>query len=89
MMSPELKRKLYLAGAAVFFILGVVGLFLPVLQGGLFLLVSLILFAKGSPYGRILRRRLLLRYPQWGAKAMAAESWVAGLPRRVKAWFRR
>lgn len=89
MMSPDLKRKLYLAGAAVFFILGVIGLFLPVLQGGLFLLVSLILFAKGSARGRILRRRLMQRYPQWGAKLMAAEKWLVALPRRIKAWFRR
>ena len=89
MISSDLKRKLYLAGAAVFFILGIIGLFLPVLQGVLFLLVSLVLFAKGSARGRILRRKLIKRYPKWGAKVTAAEKWLSGLLRRVKGWFKR
>ena len=89
MISSDLKRKLYLVGAAVFFVLGIIGLFVPVLQGVLFLLVSLVLFAKGSARGRILRRNLIKRYPQWGAKATAAEKWLSGLLRRVKGWFKR
>lgn len=85
----SLKRKFYLVGGIVFFILGVLGLFLPILQGVLFLLVSLILFSKGSARGRILRRRLIQRYPQWSAKVISAEVWLAGLPHRIKRRFRR
>ena len=88
-MSIAFKRKLYLIGGVVFFILGVLGLFLPILQGVLFLLVSLILFARGSARGRMLKRKLVLRYPQWGAKVITAEVWLAGLPQRMKRWFRR
>ena len=88
-MSIAFKRKLYLIGGVVFFILGVLGLFLPILQGVLFLLVSLILFARGSARGRMLRRRLIKRYPQWGSKLIAVEEWLAGAPQRIKRWFRR
>lgn len=87
-MSPGLKRKLYLAAAAFFFILGIIGLFVPVLQGGLFLLVSLIFLAKGSARGRKLRQRFVQRYPKWGAKLTAADKWLAGLPGRIKGWFK-
>ena len=88
-MSLALKRKLYLVGAGFFFVLGVLGLFLPILQGVLFLMVSLILFAKGSARGRLLRRRFIHRYPKWGAKLNDAEKWLAGLPRRIKKTFTR
>jgi uncharacterized membrane protein YbaN (DUF454 family) len=83
-MSLALKRKLYLVGAGCFFVLGVLGLFLPILQGILFLLVSLVLFARGSARGRLLRRKFIKRYPQWGGKLQSAEHWLSGLPRRLK-----
>lgn len=88
-MTLALKRKLCLGAAVFFFFLGVLGLFLPILQGVLFLLVSLILFSKGSARGRMLRRRFVKRYPQWGIKVAVAEAWLGSLPHRVKRWFRR
>lgn len=83
-MSLALKRKLYLVGAGFFFILGVLGLFLPILQGVLFLTVSFVLFARGSARGRLLRQRFVRRYPQWGAKLKSAEHWISHLPGRIK-----
>lgn len=83
-MSLALKRKLCLVGAGLFFILGILGLFLPILQGVLFLLVALVLFAKGSARGRLMRRRLIHRYPKWGASLKSAEDWVHHLPGRIK-----
>ena len=88
-ISIAFKRKLYLVGAVCFFILGVLGLFLPILQGVLFLLVSLVLFAKGSARGRILRRKFIKRFPRLGVKVVVAEAWLRSQPHRVKLWFRR
>ena len=88
-MPLALKRKLYLASGFFFLILGILGLFLPILQGVLFLFVSLILFSKGSARARVLRRKFVKRYPQWGAKLDAAEKWLNGLPGRIKKKFRR
>ncbi len=66
----------------IFLLLGVAGLFLPVLQGILFLLVGVYLLSLGSARARLLRQRarrwLRNRYPDkvgqleaWEAKAMA------------------
>jgi uncharacterized membrane protein YbaN (DUF454 family) len=67
----------------------VLGLFLPILQGFLFLFVSLILFSKGSDTGHRLREKFERRYPQWGGKISAAEDWLNELPGRIKKKFRR
>jgi uncharacterized protein len=83
-MSLAFKRKLYLVGAGFFFVLGILGLFLPILQGVLFLMVSLVLFAKGSARGRLMRRRFIHRYPKWGAKLKSSEHWLHHLPGRIK-----
>lgn len=83
-MSLAFKRKLYLVGAGFFFVLGILGLFLPILQGVLFLMVALVLFAKGSARGRLMRRRFIHRYPKWGEKLQSAEHWLHHLPGRIK-----
>lgn len=88
-LTAQLKRKLYLVAGIFFFILGVLGLFLPILQGVLFLLVSLVFLSKGSSRVRAWRQRFKRRYPQWGAKLDHAETWSKGLPARIKGWFRR
>jgi uncharacterized membrane protein YbaN (DUF454 family) len=88
-MSEGLKRKLYLVGAFFFLILGILGLFLPILQGVLFLFVSLILFSKGSERGKQLRDKFERRYPKWGDKIKSAETWIEELPGRIKKKFRR
>ena len=76
-MTPTFKRKLLVAGGWVFLILGVLGLFLPFLQGILFLLVGLILLAKAQPSFRLLKMRLKKRYPKYTAAFEAAEARAA------------
>lgn len=44
--------------------LGVVGLFIPFLQGILLMLVGMLLLAPYVPIFRTLRRKLLLRFPR-------------------------
>jgi uncharacterized protein len=59
-----LKRILrYILGIA-FLILGVIGLFLPILQGILFLIVGLLILAPESKWIRALLAKLRARYPK-------------------------
>ncbi len=76
-------RKLLLLVLGWFFLaLGVLGLFLPILQGILFILIGLMLLSSVSPRVRLLRQRLRRRYPRAFARVHEAET-------RAKAWLRR
>lgn len=78
-MRPRNRRRyrpLLLSLAWVFLLLGILGLFLPILQGALFLLVSLYLFALVTVRGRLLRIRLRRRYPKAAEGMDHAEDWV-------------
>jgi uncharacterized membrane protein YbaN (DUF454 family) len=77
-MTIKAKRRLYLVGGWIFFVLGILGLFLPILQGVLFLMIALVLLAKAQPRFRLLKRKLRLHYPKYAdmmdkAEARAAE----------------
>ncbi len=80
-MQLRTKRLLYLAGGWFFFVLGVLGLFLPILQGILFLLIALVLLAKAQPRFRLLKQRLRRRYPRWSAALEKAEVRAAEIAR--------
>ena len=73
-MTPTLKRRLLVVGGWAFLVFGILGLFLPFLQGILFLLVGLILLAKAQPRFRLLKMRLKKRYPKYAAAFEAAEA---------------
>ena len=73
-MTPTFKRRALVASGWIFLVLGVLGLFLPILQGVLFLLVGLILLAKTQPRFRLLKMRLKKRYPKYAAVFKAAEA---------------
>lgn len=92
-LTANLKRKLYLVAGTFFVFLGVIGLFLPILQGVLFLFVGLVLLSKGSSRVRALKQKFKRRYPKWGAKIEQAEVWAKEMPHhlkgRMKAWFKR
>ncbi len=85
-MRAKAKRLLMLALGWGFIALGILGLFLPVLQGILFLLIGLILLAKVSPLARLGRQKLRRRYPKFATKLTQAEHHIAEFARR---WFRR
>ncbi|MQA65590.1 MAG: DUF454 family protein [Alphaproteobacteria bacterium] len=72
-MTLKTKRRLYLVAGSVFFVLGILGLFLPILQGALFLLVALVLLAKAHPRFRLLKQKLRRRYPKYADILRKAE----------------
>lgn len=86
-MRAKLKRAAILGLGWMFILLGVAGLFLPVLQGILFLVVGLILLAKESEAARRLLHRLRTSHPRvdrvYGAAERKAEAWAAKLRRRT------
>ncbi len=85
-MRAKAKRLLMLALGWGFIVLGILGLFLPVLQGILFLAIGLIFLAKVSPLARLWRRKLSKRYPNLATKLAQAEHHTTEFARR---WFKR
>ena len=77
-MKPILVQALGYA----FLVLGVLGMFLPILQGFLFLAIGLAILARYTAWARLLRMRLARRYPRLGAKINDAE-------RTAQRWLRR
>jgi uncharacterized membrane protein YbaN (DUF454 family) len=75
------KRRLLMIAGWVFLVLGVLGLFLPVLQGILFLLVGLILLARAQPRFRLLKQRLRRRYPRYARIFEHAEARAGAIAR--------
>ena len=80
-MKPTTKRLIYSVLGYAFLVLGVLGLFLPILQGILFLLVGLILLAKSQPRFRLLKQRIKRRYPKYAGIFEEAEKRAASLMR--------
>jgi len=77
-------KKLILTVIGWFFVaLGILGLFLPVLQGILFLLIGFSILASVSPRARLLRQRMRKRHPKAAAKADQAYEWVRQRWRRL------
>ncbi len=69
-----------------FLVLGVLGMFLPILQGFLFLFIGLLILAKYAPWAQRLLDHLEERYPKFGKVKDQAEGmmhrwgeWIAGL----------
>jgi uncharacterized membrane protein YbaN (DUF454 family) len=65
-----------------FILLGIVGLFLPVLQGALFLLVGLIILSSEYVWAHRLLSKLRERFPKLGRTADRAAE-------KATAWLRR
>ena len=77
MMKKRLKKVLVLTLAAVFFVLGLAGLVLPLLQGWLFLAISAILFSMYSPRIRHWMDTHTVKYPKLHAMVEKAHGWTA------------
>lgn len=75
-IKKQLKKALVLTLAGVFFVLGLAGLVLPVLQGWLFLAISAILFSMYSPALRAFIDRHTARYPKLHAFVGRAQEWT-------------
>ena len=63
-ISARFKRIALIVTGWIFILLGIVGLFLPVLQGILFLLVGLVILSAEYHWARKLLERLHNRFPR-------------------------
>jgi hypothetical protein len=70
------RRILILSAGWLFIALGVVGLFLPFLQGILFLMIGFYLLSRESVWARRLRQWLRTRYPRLATRLDETEIWV-------------
>ncbi|MGH9532917.1 MAG: PGPGW domain-containing protein [Terriglobales bacterium] len=85
-MSTSLKRVLVLMVGWSFVLLGIAGLFLPILQGVLFILIGLFILSSEYVWAHHLLERLRVRYPRLSALAHRAkeraQQWMAKIGRR-------
>lgn len=77
---PAWKQWAILISGWVFIVLGILGLFLPFLQGILFLVIGLVLLAQVQHWPRRLLEKLKRRFPKLGGMVEKSEE-------KVKGWF--
>ena len=82
-MNSHTKRVVALIAGWSFILLGIVGLFLPILQGGLFLLIGLIILSSEYVWAHQLLTKLRERFPKIGRTADEAAGKVAGWWQRI------
>ncbi len=82
-MRAAAKRLGVLLLGWAFILLGIAGLFLPVLQGILFLLIGLIILSSEYVWAHKLLQRLRSRFPSLARKADEAQVRAAAWMRRV------
>ncbi|PYP85652.1 MAG: hypothetical protein DMF61_16100 [Blastocatellia bacterium AA13] len=85
--GQRIKRlAIYWAGWG-FIILGVIGIFLPILQGILFILIGLLLLSDSSPRAARLLTYLRSRFPNFSKKIDAATDKASRVQARIAAHF--
>lgn len=72
-----------------FLVLGVLGLFLPILQGVLFITVGLLILSRHAPWAERLLARLKARHPAIGRSVVAAEELAQRWMDRIAVRLRR
>jgi uncharacterized membrane protein YbaN (DUF454 family) len=82
-VHARIKRLAVLCVGWFFIVLGIAGLFLPVLQGILFLLIGLIILSSEYVWAHHLLGKLRSRFPQISRKADEASEKAAAWMRRV------
>lgn len=86
--AVNFRRIAILSAGWLFILLGVLGLFLPFLQGILFLFVGLLLLSRESVIARRLLDGLRRRYPALGRHMDSAEAWSKKQWRRLRGYPR-
>jgi uncharacterized protein len=80
-MKAQIKRVAMLAVGWAFILLGIAGLFLPVLQGILFLLIGLFILSSEYVWAHKLLRKIKERFPKFAAQfehaRLRSETWIA------------
>jgi uncharacterized protein len=81
-MRQTVKKILILLAGWAFLLLGVVGLFLPILQGILFLIIGLLILSSEYVWAHRLLSKLSERFPKirWAAESASI---------RTMSWLRR
>ena len=69
----NLSRIKWLVAGSAFVVLGIIGLFLPILQGALFIVIGLMCLVKGSALVRSKKMTLKKRFPKFGSKLTLLE----------------
>ncbi|MEX2455647.1 MAG: PGPGW domain-containing protein [Rhodospirillaceae bacterium] len=82
-MPKPLKRVLILTTGWFFVVLGILGIFLPILQGLLFLTIGLILLSRESAWMQDKLDRAKRKWPAFGEKYDMAEERAERLWRRL------
>lgn len=82
-MKSHTQRILIMITGWTFILLGIVGLFLPILQGVLFLLVGLIILSSEYVWAHRLLTKLRERFPKLGRTADRATAKAAEWLRRI------
>jgi uncharacterized membrane protein YbaN (DUF454 family) len=82
-MARSLKRYVILGLGWFFVVLGILGIFLPILQGILFLLIGFILLSRESEWAQRQLDNLRTRYPKFAEKYDEAEARANRLWRRI------
>ncbi len=80
-MKTAAKRALVLIVGWAFIVLGIAGLFLPVLQGILFLLIGLVILSSEYVWAHKLLKRAVRHFPSLekhlDSARLRAEAWMA------------
>ena len=81
---PWLVRMAILVTGWAFVALGILGLFLPILQGILFLAIGGMLLSMESPWAQRVMERLRIRYPVLDRAATGAQKRTTGMVARIR-----
>jgi uncharacterized protein len=85
-MNRALKRVLVLILGWLFILVGIAGLFLPILQGMLFIIIGLIILSSEYVWAHKLLQKLKARFPKIARvseqAAEKAEKWIHRATRR-------
>jgi uncharacterized membrane protein YbaN (DUF454 family) len=87
--SQRMKAVALQITGYAFLVLGVLGLFLPFLQGVLFILIGLLILAKQAPWAHNLLQRFRDRHPRAAQLIDRAETTMAAWWQRVVSFGRR
>ena len=81
-MKAQIKHILIQVVGWIFIVLGVIGLFLPILQGILFLLIGLVILSSEYAWAHHLLEKLRERFPKLSSKVDEARH-------KASLWMRR
>lgn len=88
-MRRSIRHYVILTLGWSFIFLGILGLFLPILQGILFLCIGVLLLSSESPRMRLLIMKLGRRYPKMRHALEAAKSKARAWRDRIRLGWRR